>query len=124
MNLPDNEIKVYNALERLGGWQINPAISNVCGIMHNYCSKLLSFLIKKGLVESRRVVKGGKTMNYSEYRIKSVCVRTSNDAPNPTKHTPKVFFGRLRQVKEPCPQCGSYYRVISTGECNVCVKKS
>lgn len=67
MTLSNSEQIVYNALSI--DWSINPVIAGRCGFMHNHTAKILSFLIKKNVVESRYYTgSDGKTRRYKEYR--------------------------------------------------------
>ena len=70
MKLPKNEQRVYDALVYYDGWVINPHIAAHLMFWHNHTCKLLSFLMKKGLVESRRYTgTDGKKRHYCEYRL-------------------------------------------------------
>lgn len=68
--LPTNEQRVYDTLVYYDNWICNPLISTQLGYMHNYTAKILSFLKKRGLVESRMVIGiDGKKKHYCEYRL-------------------------------------------------------
>ncbi len=123
MTLPSNEQKVYDAVT--SEWQINPVIGRKLGQMDNYTSKLLSFLIKKGLVESRRVVIDGKSKNHSEYKRTSQKLTGDvlSDVGSKGSKVPKnaeVPKMELTQASEQCV-CGSWYRRGNI--CNLCGKE-
>jgi len=132
-NLPETEQRIIDVLTlHSPNWLINPDIAIQIGHMHNYTAKILSFLIKKGLVESRYVIHDGEKMNYKEYRLVSEKPQKTvkegeglNTMPVSGKGVLNEPTGGLesnlvdwRQVDIPCPVCGSYYQV--KGKCNRC----
>ncbi len=68
--LPDPERRIYDVLKlHSPNWIVSGDIAITLGHYQNYCAKLLSFLINKGLVESRPVENNGKIEHYYEYRL-------------------------------------------------------
>lgn len=69
-NLPETEQRVVDILKlHSPEWIVSGDIAYTLGIYQNHCAKCLSFLIKKGLVESQYVEKDSKKENYKEYRL-------------------------------------------------------
>lgn len=86
-----------------------------------YMGRLLHELDKMLLIEKRTAEKNGEKCTWSEYRITNVDHARMAQPEKASKGTVTPFSTEKRQVNEPCKVCGSYYRIIATGDCNICV---
>ncbi len=142
MNLPAPEQQVYDVLRlHSPNWIVSGDIAITLGHYQNYICKLLSFLINKGLVESRPVENNGKIEHYCEYRLKANTADLREVTPTTQKLSQRAemtpqndskgqrdrylrlnSFATTFTLLHGCLNCAVYYRKATMGlKCKICL---